>query len=499
MTRKRLNNFFKFAIFFLLTVFLLWFSFKDAHLDELLAGLRAANYAWVLAGVLLGIVAYFVRALRWRLLIEPLGYKPRVGAMYNAVILGYLANLLFPRFGEVARCGALAKSDKIPLNKLVGTVVVERTFDMLCLIAIVLSAFFLRIDTFGKFLRENVFRKLAEKEYFSGGLFVWLLIAAVALLAVSAWMFRKRLLKNAALQKVWKFVKGIGDGLKTFAAMKRRRRFLAYSVLLWLCYWSMSWVALFAIPATANFGPLDGLVVMVLGSFGVVAPTNGGLGAFHAITSIGMYAIYAIPETDGLLYATLTHESQMLFIIILGIVAYVQLFLFSGKKTSTMKRTTCLEQIRAKVASRDLLPNLRAAWGDKKVVFTNGCFDIVHRGHVEYLAKAAELGDLLVVGLNTDASTRRLKGASRPLQDEASRAMVLASLQAVSLVVLFDEDTPYELIKLVQPDILVKGADYRPEDIVGYDIVVARGGRVETIPFVDGYSTSSVVARMVCE
>ncbi|MDR1343418.1 MAG: D-glycero-beta-D-manno-heptose 1-phosphate adenylyltransferase [Prevotellaceae bacterium] len=161
-----------------------------------------------------------------------------------------------------------------------------------------------------------------------------------------------------------------------------------------------------------------------------------------------------------------------------------------------MKRTTCLEQIKAKIVSRDLLPNLRAAWGDRKVVFTNGCFDIVHRGHVEYLAKAAELGDLLVVGLNTDASTRRLKGASRPLQDEASRAMVLASLQAVSFVALFDEDTPYELIKLVQPDVLVKGADYRPEDIVGYDIVAARGGHVETIPFVEGYSTSSVVARM---
>ncbi|MDR1416348.1 MAG: D-glycero-beta-D-manno-heptose 1-phosphate adenylyltransferase [Prevotellaceae bacterium] len=161
-----------------------------------------------------------------------------------------------------------------------------------------------------------------------------------------------------------------------------------------------------------------------------------------------------------------------------------------------MERKTCLEQVRAKIVARDWLPDLRATWGSRKVVFTNGCFDILHRGHVEYLAKAAELGDLLVVGLNTDASTRRLKGASRPLQDEAARALVLASLQAVSYVTLFGEDTPYELIKLVQPDVLVKGADYKPEDIVGYDIVVARGGRVETIPFVQGYSSSSVIARM---
>lgn len=164
-----------------------------------------------------------------------------------------------------------------------------------------------------------------------------------------------------------------------------------------------------------------------------------------------------------------------------------------------MSHKTCLEQIRAKIVLRDALPDLRAAWGDKKVVFTNGCFDIVHRGHVEYLAGAAELGDILVVGLNTDASTRRLKGASRPLQDETSRATVLASLQVVSYVALFDEDTPYELIRQVQPDVLVKGADYRAEDIVGYDVVVARGGRVETIALVEGYSTSSVVAKMGCK
>ncbi|MDR3188782.1 MAG: flippase-like domain-containing protein [Prevotellaceae bacterium] len=332
MNKKRLNNILKFSIFFLLTVFLLYFSFKDARMDELLAGLKAANYSWVLLGVLLGIAAYFIRARRWQLLMEPLGYKPKLGAVYNAVVIGYLANLLFPRFGEIARCGALAKSDKAPFDKLVGTVVAERAFDTLCLIAIVLSAFFLRVDTFGKFMRENVLSKLSGKDYLSGGLAALLLAAGVALLALLAWVFRRRLRQNSLVQKTRSFVKGIGDGLKTFVTMRRRWEFLLQSVLLWACYWGMSWVVLFAIPATAHFGAVDGLIIMVLGSFGVVAPTNGGLGAFHAITSIGMYAIYAIPETDGLLYATLTHESQMLFIIILGIIAYAQAFLFSRKK-----------------------------------------------------------------------------------------------------------------------------------------------------------------------
>jgi cytidyltransferase-related domain len=132
----------------------------------------------------------------------------------------------------------------------------------------------------------------------------------------------------------------------------------------------------------------------------------------------------------------------------------------------------------------------------KSIVFTNGCFDILHRGHVEYLAKASDLGDILFVGLNTDASVSRLKGPTRPVNDQLSRALVLSSLEFVDAVVLFDEDTPYELIKKVQPDVLVKGKDYKVEDIVGYDIVMAKGGRVETIDLVAGFSTTSIIEKM---
>ncbi len=132
----------------------------------------------------------------------------------------------------------------------------------------------------------------------------------------------------------------------------------------------------------------------------------------------------------------------------------------------------------------------------KKVVFTNGCFDILHLGHVTYLAKAAQLGDLLVVGLNTDASVKRIKGETRPLQDEANRAHVLASLLFVDKVVLFGEDTPKELINHLIPSILVKGADYSIENIVGADTVLAHGGEVKTIDLVDGYSTTNVINKM---
>jgi len=132
----------------------------------------------------------------------------------------------------------------------------------------------------------------------------------------------------------------------------------------------------------------------------------------------------------------------------------------------------------------------------QKVVFTNGCFDLLHRGHVDYLAKAADCGQKLVIGVNTDASVSKLKGPNRPIQDEQSRLQILASLQCVDAVILFDEETPYDLIKALQPNVLVKGSDYQPENIVGYDVVTAKGGEVKTIDFIPGFSTSAIERKI---
>ena len=130
------------------------------------------------------------------------------------------------------------------------------------------------------------------------------------------------------------------------------------------------------------------------------------------------------------------------------------------------------------------------------IVFTNGCFDILHRGHVEYLTRARALGDALVVGLNTDSSVRRLKGAGRPVVGEEDRAYVLAALSCVDAVTLFDEDTPAELIAAIVPDILVKGGDYTPDRVVGRDVVEHAGGRVVILPFIGGRSTTAILERM---
>lgn len=142
------------------------------------------------------------------------------------------------------------------------------------------------------------------------------------------------------------------------------------------------------------------------------------------------------------------------------------------------------------------LDQLRNGTSKPRVVFTNGCFDLVHQGHVDYLSRARDLGDLLVVGLNSDDSVRRLKGASRPISNQVSRSRVLAAFAFVDYVVVFDEDTPLRLIEAIVPDILVKGGDYNRDNVVGADFVEQNGGRLELIPLVPGESTSNLVNKM---
>lgn len=161
-------------------------------------------------------------------------------------------------------------------------------------------------------------------------------------------------------------------------------------------------------------------------------------------------------------------------------------------------KLTNLQILQSKIIEHKDLNLLLNLWRFKnfKLVFTNGCFDLLHRGHIEYLANAADLGDKLIIGLNTDQSVQRQgKGKNRPIQDEVSRSLILASLHFVDLVVLFDEDTPFEIIQKIQPDVLVKGADYKVEEIVGHDIVQAKGGEVRQISFIEGYSTSKIIDK----
>ena len=157
-----------------------------------------------------------------------------------------------------------------------------------------------------------------------------------------------------------------------------------------------------------------------------------------------------------------------------------------------------MEKSESKIRTLDQAKKKVAEWRARgeKIVFTNGCFDLLHLGHIDYLEKARNLGDKLVLGLNTDASVRKFKGEERPIQAEGSRARVMAALQFVDMVVLFDEDTPLRLISELLPDVLVKGSDYLAENIVGADVVKRHGGMVKTIDFVNGFSTSGIIEKI---
>ncbi len=157
-----------------------------------------------------------------------------------------------------------------------------------------------------------------------------------------------------------------------------------------------------------------------------------------------------------------------------------------------------LDAIVKKIVTRKEAQRIVNEWKaqGEKIVFTNGCFDIIHKGHLCYLAQARDLGTKLVLGLNTDASIKRLKGESRPIKEEESRTLTVASFAFIDLVVLFDEDTPHELISQLVPNVLVKGSDYKVHDIVGADVVLQHGGEVKTIDFVQGYSTTNYVKKL---
>ena len=157
-----------------------------------------------------------------------------------------------------------------------------------------------------------------------------------------------------------------------------------------------------------------------------------------------------------------------------------------------------LQVIQSKIIDNDALAKLIANYRlkNQRIVFTNGCFDLLHQGHVTYLAQAASLGNRLIVGLNSDSSVQKLKGAHRPIQDEKSRALIMASLHVVSAVIVFSEDTPLNLIQQIQPDFLVKGGDWEPSKIVGADMVQSYGGQVIGIAFIDGYSTTSIEEKI---
>ena len=317
-----------------LGILLLYLAFKGVEFDTLAEDLKNANYYWVLLSLLFALIGYISRAYRWKLLIEPLNYNPPVKNVFYAVMLGYLANLAFPRIGEISRCGALTKSDKIPMDSLIGTVIIERAIDLMVLLFFLLVIFIVKLESFGFFIKDNVFIPLSEKfiNTVDFSIYYWLIIIVVAGTTIGLfYYFRKKFKRVKSIIKIRKIIRGVISGIKTVTKMRSRSAFLFHTVLIWVMYFLMTYVVIFSIPATQGLKPIDALFLLVIGGLGMSAPVQGGIGAFHWIISSGL-TLYGISKADGLVFATIQHESQVVMVLILGTFSVLMLFFNSRRK-----------------------------------------------------------------------------------------------------------------------------------------------------------------------
>lgn len=331
-TKKTVLEVLKYTFFSLLTAYLVWAFVRSVDWTKVLSALEQADYWWVGVSMLAGWIAIVIRAQRWRIIIEPLNYRPSLKNTYDAVMLTYLANFALPRMGEVVRCGALRKTEKIPFDSLLGTVVLERVFDVLCLVVIVVTVIFLRLETFGAFMADNIWSPLMEKT--SGAFGRWMLIvlviAVIGLLLMI--VFRKQLLKLSWVQKIIKLFSGLLEGLRAGFRLKKHYQFFAYTFLLWLLYFMQSYTIMKAMPETNHLLVADALFLMVVGSFGWVMPVQGGLGAFHFMVSTALIVMYNIPAGMSDAFAIISHESQSVVMIFFGFISLIAVTLINKRK-----------------------------------------------------------------------------------------------------------------------------------------------------------------------
>lgn len=252
------------------------------------------------------------------------------------MMVGYLANYAFPRIGEITRCAVLAKTEKIPADKLLGTVIIERAVDVITLMVFLLILITAKFEFFSHFIKPQIFEPFGNflSSIFQQSIFIWIPgIGIPVILIYLIYKYRAQLAKWKFFVKIKDVIKGIISGLKTVYTMKRGFAFILTSFLIWIFYWLMTYVAFFAFSSTSDLKLIDGLFVCVIGAFAFVVPVQGGIGAYHWIVSLGMI-LYGLTREEGLAFATITHGSQALWTIILGSVSMSLLvFIRRNKKT----------------------------------------------------------------------------------------------------------------------------------------------------------------------
>lgn len=315
----------KYVFFLFLGVGLMYLAFKNQSPKALIDQLKDVNYSWVVISMFFGFIAILSRGLRWVILLQNLNFSvSKLNSIY-AVAIGYFTNIAIPRAGEITRCTSLNQTEDVPVDKLFGTIILERAVDFIILISLVLLVLILKFELFLEFLAI-----IFEGKILDVGSLIGVGLSATAILIILFVLIKRILKKSAYYIKIKTFVIGMKDGFKSINGLKNKTGFWAHTFIIWLMYLLMTYVCFFSIEATRMLNVADGLYTMVIGGFGMVAPVQGGIGAYHYIVKVGLM-ILDVSEDSALLFATVVHTAQTLMTLSVGGISILMVFLSKRK------------------------------------------------------------------------------------------------------------------------------------------------------------------------
>ncbi len=320
--KKKLIDALKFAAFLGLGIFLFYQLYKNQNWEEIKRSITHIDYTWISVCFVMTVLSHFIRGLRWSMLIKPLGYTVSPLNSFVAVMTGYFANLAVPRLGEVSRCYVLNRTNKVPVDKLIGTVVSERIVDVLFLLMLVVLNIILEFSRLRDFFNNSLAQTLQDKFSFLSGFLVYSIMGFMLLIALALFALRKRIAAIPLYQKGFGLIKGFLDGMQSIWRMENRFLFIFYSFAMWMCYYLMVYICFLALNMTDSIGLLTSLTVLVLGSFGFVAPVQGGIGAYHAAV-IQALTLYHVSYQQSVTYAFVAHSFQTLVVIVVGAICFL--------------------------------------------------------------------------------------------------------------------------------------------------------------------------------
>lgn len=327
--KKNFRNILKYTLSLVLAAVLLWFCFREVNWQEFLESLKGCRWEWVMLSILAGVLSNWFRAERWREILLPLDAGTSRRSVFNSVNIAYLANFIFPRIGEFVRCGVVSRDSAVQgdrkdgqglgYDKVLGTVVTERSIDLLMMFGILVGFLCLKWNEFGAFFIDNIWLPASGRLNLNLWWIAVILLAAVGLCVAFVVFFRDR---NVLASKLWSILKGVGEGLVSCFRMKNAWKFILHSVLIWLMYFLMSYTSMRAVPLLDSLGLADAMFLMLVGSLGWLVPVPGGFGAFHYIVALALSTVYSLPFELGIIFATISHESQSIMMALTGLVSY---------------------------------------------------------------------------------------------------------------------------------------------------------------------------------